>query len=265
MLFRSPMIAQGINSLTGIPANLGLKTVIMLLCTLIFAISSYSGLKRGIKVLSDVNLWLSIFLLAFIFIFGPTRFISETTFNALGILADNFFKMATWMEPFGNLGQFEKTSFPEYWTIFYWAWWLVYAPFVGLFVARISRGRTIRQMVLGTMVYGTIGCVLFFGIMGNFGLYMQLTGQFDAIAFMDANGAPATIIEIINQLPLAKFMVLIFTILAIIFLATTFDSSSYILASVVQKNVEGEPLRWNRLFWAFALCLMPLALMFLGG
>ena len=261
----TPMIAEGVTSLTGIPSTLGLKAGIMLLCTLIFAVSAYSGLKRGIKVLSDINLWLAIFILAFVFIFGPTRFISETTVNGLGILVDNFFKMATWMEPFGNLAQFEETSFPESWTIFYWAWWLVYAPFVGLFVARISRGRTIRQMILGTMVYGTIGCILFFGIMGNFGLYMQLTGSFDVIAFMNENGAPATIIEIINQLPLAKFMVLLFTILAIIFLATTFDSSSYILASVVQKNVEGEPLRWNRLFWAFALCLMPLALMFLGG
>ncbi|MCA1024075.1 BCCT family transporter [Halobacillus litoralis] len=261
----TPMIAQGVNDLTGIPVTLGLKSGIMLLCTLIFAISAYSGLKRGIKILSDVNLWLSIFLLAFIFIFGPTRFMSETTFTSLGLLADNFFRMATWMEPFGNLGQFEKTSFPEYWTVFYWAWWLVYAPFVGLFVARISRGRTIRQMILGTMVYGTIGCVLFFGIMGNFGLYLQISGQFDAIAFMNDNGAPATIIEIMNQLPLADFIVLIFTVLAIIFLATTFDSSSYILASVTQRNVEGEPLRWNRLFWAFALCIMPLALMFLGG
>ncbi|WP_079479303.1 BCCT family transporter [Halobacillus salinus] len=261
----TPMIAEGIHSLTGIPANLGMKSAIMLLCTLIFAISAYSGLKRGIKVLSDINLWLAIFILGFIFVVGPTRFISETTFNALGILTDNFFKMATWVEPFGNLGQFEQTGFPESWTVFYWAWWLVYAPFVGLFVARISRGRTIRQMVLGTMVYGTLGCILFFGIMGNFGLYMQLTGSFDVIGFMNENGAPATIVEIINQLPLAKFMVLLFTILAIIFLATTFDSSSYILASVVQKNVEGEPLRWNRLFWAFALCLMPLVLMFLGG
>ncbi|MFZ0368183.1 MAG: BCCT family transporter [Halobacillus sp.] len=261
----TPMIAEGVNSLTGIPANLGLKAIIMLLCTLIFAISSYSGLKRGIKVLSDINLWLALFILAFIFIFGPTRFISETTVNGLGILADNFFKMATWMEPFAGIGPFGETNFPESWTIFYWAWWLVYAPFVGLFVARISRGRTIRQMVLGTMIYGTIGCILFFGIMGNFGLYMQLTGSFDVVAFMDQNGAPATIIAIINQLPLAKFMVLAFTVLAIIFLATTFDSSSYILASVVQKSVEGEPMRWNRLFWAFALCLMPLALMFLGG
>ncbi|SDJ49376.1 BCCT family transporter [Salimicrobium halophilum] len=261
----TPMIAEGVSYLTGIPVTLGMQAVIMLVCTGIFAVSSYSGLKKGIKVLSDINLWLVLFILGFILIFGPTRFILETTFNSLGILLDNFFKMATWMEPFGTLGEFEETQFPESWTIFYWAWWLVYAPFVGLFVARISRGRTIREMIFGTIVYGTLGCVLFFGIMGNFGLYMQLTGQFDAIAFMSDNGAPATIIEIIAQLPFANFLVLVFTILAIIFLATTFDSSSYILASVVQKEIDGEPKRWNRLFWAFALCIMPLVLLFLGG
>ncbi|WP_102336222.1 BCCT family transporter [Salimicrobium jeotgali] len=261
----TPMIAQGVNYLTGIPVTLGMQAVIMLVATAIFAVSSYSGLRNGIKVLSDINIWLVIFILAFILAVGPTRFILETTFNAVGILLDNFFKMATWMEPFGNLGQFEETGFPEAWTIFYWAWWLVYAPFVGLFVARISRGRTIREMIFGTIVYGSLGSILFFGIMGNFGLYLQLTGQFDAISFLEANGAPATIIEIIAQLPFAPFMVFVFTVLAIIFLATTFDSSSYILASVVQKEIDGEPERWNRLFWAFALCLMPLVLLFLGG
>ncbi|MFG6118867.1 BCCT family transporter [Thalassobacillus sp. B23F22_16] len=261
----TPMIAEGISDLTGFEADMTMQAFILLICTAIFAFSAYSGLKKGIKLLSDINLWLALFLLGFIFLFGPTRFIMETTTNSVGILLDNFFKMATWTEPFGNLGEFEETGFPEGWTIFYWAWWLVYAPFVGLFVARISRGRTIRQMILGTMVYGTLGCILFFGIMGNFGLYMQMTGSFDTIGYMNEHGAPAAIVAIIGQLPLAKFMVLIFTILAIIFLATTFDSSSYILSAVVQKEVDGEPLRWNRLFWAFALCLLPLALMFLGG
>ncbi|WP_163536947.1 BCCT family transporter [Gracilibacillus sp. YIM 98692] len=261
----TPMIAEGVHLLTGIPVTLFMQAVIMIVCTTIFAISAYSGLRKGIKLLSDINLWLALFILAFVLILGPTRFIVETTFNSLGILLDNFFKMSTWVEPFGNLGGFTESGFPEGWTVFYWAWWLVYAPFVGLFVARISRGRTIREMVLGTMVYGTLGCVLFFGILGNFGLYMQLTGSFDAIAFMDQNGPAATIIAIINQLPFSNLIVLVFTILAVIFLATTFDSSSYILASVVQKEVEGEPIRWNRLFWAFSLCIMPLVLLFLGG
>ncbi|MYL61719.1 BCCT family transporter, partial [Virgibacillus halodenitrificans] len=115
----TPMIAEGIHDLTGIPVTLGLKAVIMLLCTAIFAISSYSGLSRGIKVLSDVNLWLAIFILAFIFILGPTVFISETTFTSIGLILDNFFSMATWLEPFRNMGGFTETKFPESWTVFY--------------------------------------------------------------------------------------------------------------------------------------------------
>ncbi|KGX91642.1 choline transporter BetT [Pontibacillus halophilus JSM 076056 = DSM 19796] len=261
----TPMIAQGVSHLTGAEPTIGLKTVILVVCTVIFAVSAYTGLKKGIKVLSDVNLWLSLFLLAFVFVFGPTLFISEATFNSLGLVLDNFFKMSTWTEPFRNFGPFNETGFPEGWTIFYWAWWLVYAPFIGLFIAKISRGRTIRQMIIGTILYGSIGCVLFFGIIGNYGLYMQLSGQYDVIAVLNSQGAPAAIIDVFNQLPLGSFIIGIFTILAVIFLATTFDSGSYILASVTQKNVEEEPLRWNRLFWAFALCLLPLTLMYLGG
>lgn len=261
----TPMIAAGVSDITGIPVTLGMQSMIMLLCTIIFAASSYVGLKKGIKILSDVNLGLAIFILVFIFIMGPTLFISNTTFTSIGLILDNFFTMATWLEPFGNLGGYEKTGFPQSWTVFYWAWWVVYAPFVGLFVARISRGRTIQEMILGTMIYGTVGCMLFFGILGNFGLYLQLSGAFDVIGFMNAEGAPATIIAILHQLPLSKLIVPVFTVLAIIFLSTTFDSASFILAAVVQKKVDEEPLRWNRLFWAFTLTVLPLVLMFIGG
>ncbi|MFC2949033.1 BCCT family transporter [Virgibacillus sediminis] len=262
----TPMIAEGVNDMTGIPVNLGLQAAIMLLCTLIFAFSAYSGLRRGIRVLSDINLVLAIFILLFIFIFGPTVFISETTFSSFGVIADNFFSMSTWLEPMAHIPGYEETGFPEAWTVFYWAWWVVYAPFVGLFVARISRGRTIKEMILGTMIYGTLGCILFFGIMGNFGLYLQLTGTFDVISFMNENGAPAAIIAILHELPLSVLIVPIFVVLAILFLATTFDSASYILAAVAQRTVKGgEPLRWHRMFWAFTLTILPLALMFIGG
>src|SRR5699024_11556610 len=113
-------------------------------------------------------------------------------------------------------------------------------PFVGLFVARISRGRTIREMILGTMIYGTIGSVLFFGILGNFGLYLQLTGNLDVIGFMNEQGAPAAIIAILHELPLSQLIVPIFSILVIIFLASTFDSFFYILASVFLMEVHSE-------------------------
>ncbi|WP_066194162.1 BCCT family transporter [Gracilibacillus timonensis] len=262
----TPMIAEGINHVTNIPVTLGMQAVIMLICTAIFAFSSYSGINKGIKVLSDLNIWLVFFILIFVFIFGPTLFISEMTFTSLGMIANNFFNMATWLEPLANIPGTEGTGFPETWTIFYWAWWVVYAPFVGLFVARISRGRTIKEMILGTLVYGTLGSVLFFGILGNFGLYLQLSGSFDVIGFMDNYGAPAAIIAILDQLPISWLIIPVFTVLAIIFLATTFDSASYILASVAQRRiVAGEPMRWHRIFWAFVLMILPMALMFIGG
>ncbi|WP_243387162.1 BCCT family transporter [Bacillus kexueae] len=261
----TPLIATGVQDLTGIEASMTMNTVILLICTFIFAASAYSGLRKGIKVLSDLNLWLAVLLLGFIFITGPTLFMAETSISSLGYMLDNFFKMATWTEPFNDLGPFDRTGFPESWTVFYWAWWLVYAPFVGLFVAKISRGRTIRQMVLGTILYGSIGCLLFFGILGNFGLYLELTGQYSVISVLNEQGAPAAIMGILSQLPFSSLLIAVFSLLAIIFLATTFDSGSYILASVVQKEVTDEPLRWNRLFWAFALAILPLTLMYIGG
>lgn len=262
----TPMIAEGVNHVTGIPVSLGMQAVIMLICTAIFAFSSYSGINKGIKLLSDLNIWLVLFILAFVFIFGPTLFISEMTFTSIGRIVNNIFSMATWLEPVASVPGYEATNFPETWTVFYWAWWVVYAPFVGLFVARISRGRTIKEMVLGTLIYGTLGCVLFFGILGNYGLYLQLSQSFDVIGFMNEYGAPAAIIAILDQLPISWFIIPVFTILAIIFLATTFDSASYILAAVAQRKlIGGEPMRWHRIFWAFMLMILPMALMFIGG
>lgn len=261
----TPLIAQGINELTGIPTGLGLQTGILLFCTIIFSISSYSGIKKGIKFLSDINAWMLLALLLFVFIFGPTVFLTETTFSSLGLIMDNFFRMSTWAEPFNNFGPFERTGFPESWTVFYWAWWIVYAPFVGMFIAKISRGRTIRQMILGSIGYGSLGCMLLYAIFGNYGLYLQISGQLDVIQLLNQYGASVAIMEILHQLPLSGLVIFIFVVLSILFLATQYDSSSYILSAIVQKEVVDEPVRWNRLVWAFALSILPLILMYVGG
>lgn len=260
-----PLIGSGIHDLTGLEVTKFVKALILIICTIIFGASAFSGLKKGIRVLSDMNLWLSFFLLGFVFIIGPTLFIAETTFNALGIVGTNFLRMSTWTEPFNNLGSFERTGFPESWTVFFWAWWLVFAPFVGLFVARISKGRTVRQLILGTLIYGTLGSVLFFGILGNYAIFLEMSGQFNVVETVQNSGPPAAVMGILNTLPMGKLLVGVFVVLAVIFTATTFDSGSYIIASVVQKDVKGEPVRWNRLFWAFALSFLPIVLMYLGG
>lgn len=261
----APLINEGISHLFGIPSTTASQIGVLFLCTMLFAYSSYKGMDEGIKVLSNINFWGALALLAFVLIAGPTLFMLETGLDSLGRMLSNFFIMASWAEPFGGYGSFADTHFPQDWTIFYWAWWLVFAPSMGLFVARISRGRTIKQMVSGAIFFGSFGCALYFMILGNFGLSLQLSGQLDVVSILNEQGATKAIYAILSQLPMSTFVIAVFTLLCIIFTATTFDSISFILASVVQNNVTEDPLRWNRLFWAFTLSFMPSVLMFMGG
>lgn len=261
----APLINEGISYLFGIPSTTTSQIGVLLLCTALFAYSSYKGMDEGIKVLSNINFWGALALLAFVLFAGPTLFMLETGLDSIGRMLSNFFVMATWAEPFGGYGTFENTHFPQDWTIFYWAWWLVFAPSMGLFVARISRGRTIKQMVSGSIFFGSLGCALYFMILGNFGLSLQLSGQLDVISILNEQGPTTAIFSILEQLPMSTLVIAVFTILCIIFTATTFDFISFILASVVQNNVTEDPLRWNRLFWAFTLSFMPSVLMFMGG
>ncbi|USH04427.1 BCCT family transporter [Grimontia kaedaensis] len=261
----APLINEGISYLFGIPSTTVTQIGVLLLCTALFAYSSYKGMDEGIKVLSNINFWGALGLLAFVLFAGPTLFMLETGLDSIGRMLSNFFVMATWAEPFGGYGTFEDTHFPQDWTIFYWAWWLVFAPSMGLFVARISRGRTIKQMVSGSIFFGSLGCALYFMILGNFGLSLQLSGQLDVVSILNEKGATTAIFAILEQLPMSTVVIAVFTVLCIIFTATTFDSISFILASVVQNNVTEDPLRWNRLFWAFTLSVMPSILMFMGG
>ncbi|WP_434996704.1 BCCT family transporter [Vibrio scophthalmi] len=261
----APLIGEGLHYLFGVPKNTLSQVLVLLVCTAIFAYSSYAGLEKGIKFLSNVNFWGAMGLLAFVLVAGPTIFMLETGLDSLGRMLSNFFVMATWAEPFGGYGSFEDTHFPQDWTIFYWAWWLVFAPSMGLFVARISRGRTIKEMVSGAIFFGSLGCFLFFMILGNYGLSLQLSGELDIVGILNTEGATKAIFSMLEMLPMGTLVIAVFTLLCIIFTATTFDSISYILASVVQNNVTEEPMRWNRMFWAFTLSFLPTVLMFMGG
>ncbi len=261
----APLINEGISYLFGIPATTGSQILVLMVCTAIFAYSSYMGMDKGIKILSNINFWGALGLLLFVLVCGPTIFMLETGLDSIGRMLSNFFVMATWAEPFGGMGTFEDTHFPQDWTIFYWAWWLVFAPSMGLFVARISRGRTIKQMVSGAVFFGSLGCSMYFIILGNYGLSLQLSGELDVVGILNSEGATRAIFATLETLPFSTFVIAVFTLLCVIFTATTFDSISYILASVVQTNVTEDPMRWNRLFWAFTLSFMPSALMFMGG
>ena len=262
----SPMITEGLHELFNTPKDITMQLVVLLVTTLIFAYSAYQGLRGGIQFLSNINFYMAVAFLLFVLVTGPTVFMLNTGLESIGRSLTNMIKMMTWTEAFGEFSGhgFQKTGFPQDWTVFYWAWWLVFAPTIGLFIAKISKGRTIRQMAVGSIFFGSLGCSVFFIILGNYGMYLQLTGALDVVAVLNEQGATATIFAVLNTLPMAKLVIAVFTVLAIIFTATTFDSISYILASVVQHEVNDEPHRWNRLFWAFTLCFMPAVLMFIG-
>ena len=259
--FSTPMIAACIARLTGLEVTFGLEVFSVMLCVALFATSVWFGLNRGIKRLSDLNLVLAFALLLFVLVVGPTLFLFQTSLNSVLTIVPNFLKMNWWTDPFTD------SLFFRDWTVFYWAWWIAYAPFVGLFVTRISRGRTIRQVILGMTLYGSLGCALFYMIFGNFGLYLELSDTLLVTEVVRTSGGPAAIVAILDQLPLASLVILAFATVSVIFSATTYDSASYILASSATLRLEAgdDPPRWHRLFWAITLTILPLALMFIGG
>lgn len=259
--FSTPMIAACIAWLFNIEPDNTLEIAVVGLCILLFAISVWAGLKKGIKRLSDINVALAFGLLLFILAVGPTAFLLKTGLNSVGVMADNFLRMNFWTDPFTDSG------FVESWTIFYWAWWIAFAPYIGLFVTRISRGRTIRQVIFGMLVWGSLGSWLFYMVMGNYALFLEISGRLDFTGIMASVNGSAAIVAMLEQLPLAALVISVFSIISIVFAATTYDSASYTLASSATLHLKAgdDPARWHRVFWAFALGLMPVALMLLQG
>lgn len=259
--FSTPMIAACIAWLFDLETGDTLEIAVIGLCIVLFAISVWLGLKKGIKRLSNINVALAFALLLFILFAGPTTFLLKTSLNGLGVMAQNFIRMNFWTDPFSSSG------FVESWTIFYWAWWIAFAPYVGLFVTRISRGRTIRQVILGMLIWGSLGSWLFYMIMGNYALFLELSGSLDFTGIMKSVSGDAAIVAMLTQLPLAAIVVGIFSLISIIFAATTYDSASYTLASSATLHLKAgdDPARWHRVFWAFALGLMPVALMLMSS
>lgn len=169
--------------------------------------------------------------------------------------------MSTYTQPFGS-GEFTKD-----WTVFYWGWWIAFMPMMGMFVGKISRGRSIKNVMWGQMIWGSLGCCFSFMIFGGYSLYLQKSGRVDLVSILNNEGQSQAIIAILKTLPMAKIMMLFLCIVCFVYLATTIDSCAYVLAGATTKKLSptGEPARWNRLFWALLFCILSIALMLIGG
>ncbi len=257
----TPMISAAFAEFAGLDRNFTLDVAVVVACVAIYGTSAYLGIDRGFKRMADGAMVLALLFLLFVLIVGPTLFILKMSTNGIGIVLQNFLRMNTWTDPVRNSG------FVENWTVFYWAWWIAYGPFVGLFVTRISRGRSLREIILGMLSFGTLGAGIFFMVLGNYAMHLDLAGILDVTGIMAAKGEAAAIASVIASLPASQLALAAFVLVAVVLLATTYDSASYTLASVSTRRLEAgrHPARWNRLFWACALGLVPVTLMFVEG
>ena len=252
----TPMLGAVAARLIGIDESFAMTLVISALCVALFAISVYLGLERGIRRLSNLNLALAGVFLVWVLVTGPAIFALELGTSAIGLMLQEFVRMNTWTDPI------LQTGFTEDWTVFYWAWWIAYGPFMGLFVTKISRGRTLRAVIFGMIAFGTLGCALFYVVWGNSVMWMDMH---QGIGFLDlvregktASAIAAAVGNLAGQpLPLAIFLVL-----GLVFVATTYDSASYSIAASATRNMTpgSHPTRPHRVFWAFALAVLPIAL-----
>ena len=253
----SPVVSATITEFFSIEQNLTITVSCLLVCMLIYSISLYFGVEEGIQRLSKLCAYMAFFVLLYILIFGPTLFLIKSSYESLVFMIKNFFTMSLGPPPIG------KSEFSKAWTIFMWAWFFGLGPFVGIFIARISRGRTIRAMILGALGFGTMGTSLFFMIMGNNAMYLEINGIMPIIDIW-SNESPAVMVsKSISGMAMGKWILPFVGVFCLVFMATTFDSGAYTLASSATKKMKAgeDPEIWNRIFWAFFIALLPLALL----
>lgn len=256
-----PLLSAMFATLFGSEDTLLVKMGVLIMFTVLFGSSVYRGLKKGIKLLADINMVLGVIVLLFILLAGPTVFILNLTTNSIGLVLDNFLAAISWTDPI------EQGDFPRDWTGFYWAWWVAYTGMVGLFFGRISRGRTIRQLVLGVIGWGTLGTWLCLAITGAYSIYLEHSGVLSMTSILSEQGMSYVNALAIESLPLGKVTLAVFCVLSVIFYATTFDSSAYVLASICAKNLpnDAEPKRWSRVSWAILLAFLTAGILQSGA
>ena len=260
-----PMISGVGAKVFGVTEGFALDAVILIGLTVVFAASVSMGLDKGIKVLSDMNVYLAFGLFLFILTVGPTGFIIGHAWDSVVLMLSEYHIMS--LRPYDADG----STFAADFTVFYWAWWIAWAPFMGMFIARISRGRTIRQIVVGVVLGASAGCWVSFSILGNTAMKLMIDGQ-EAMTqllavetYADVNG-PLAVVTLLESLPMPGFVLIAFFILAFLFIATSLDSAAFVLAATASKDLppQGQPARWHRLMWAFLMAGMSLALLYLG-
>ena len=256
----TPLMATIINYIfnTNLSRNF-INIIIILITCFIYTYSLLHGFK-GISKLANLCIYLFYGLIAFVFIFGnQAQYIIDNGFSALGIMIQNFIGLSTFTDPL------RESSFPQNWTIYYWAYWMVRCVAAPFFIGNISRGRTIRQTILGGYVFGVGSTLISFIVLGNYSMGVQFSGKANLISwFNKSNDIYETIIYIIKSLPFSSLVMILILFTMIAFYATSFDSIAYTAACYSYYNLkeDQQPSKGIQLMWCILLVLLPIALLF---
>ncbi|MCO5123505.1 MAG: BCCT family transporter [Rhizobacter sp.] len=246
--------AAGLNYLFGIPLGSTTQIVLVIGITAIALTSVLAGLDAGVKRLSEINMVLALALLLFVIVVGPTLALLSGFFGNLGAYVEYLPALAN---PFGR----EDTNFSQGWTAFYWAWWISWSPFVGMFIARVSRGRTVREFIVSVLIVPSLACVLWMTVFGGTAISQVVNDGYQAVVGADL---PLQIFQMLDALPLAQITSFLAIVLVIVFFVTSSDSGSLVI-DVISAGGKIDAPTPQRVFWCVFEGLVAIALILGGG
>ena len=250
-------INAGMHYLFNFEESVNLQVILILIITLGATLSVVSGLHKGIQLLSKMASVMAIILMGFMLVVGPTSFILGSTVQSTGYYLQNLIATSTWMEV--NT----ESRWMDSWTFFYWGWWFAWAPFVSLFIARISKGRTIKELLIGVVFAPSAVSILWISIFGSTAFHIELFGEGGITAAVNENITTA-LFSLLEHFPLSYFSILFVVIAGIIFFVTSSDSGSLVIDFITSGSREKTAV-WLRIFWALAEGVVAATLVYGGG
>lgn len=250
-------INSGLNYLFGLEDSTFMQIALVTILTIGATISLILGLKRGIKNLSIISAWMAVALITYMFLVGPTLYILDSFIQNTGYYFQNIIVLGTWSEVFTN------SNWQDEWTIFYWGWWFAWAPFVGIFVARISKGRTIREFIFGVILAPTLTIIIWVTVFGAAGIYEEVFGGGGIVDAVNNNLTTAMYV-LLERHPLAFISSMSIIIVGCIFFVTSSDSGSFVV-DCITSSTDGDTPKTQRTFWTTLEGIIACVLLLGGG
>ncbi|WP_329284652.1 BCCT family transporter [Streptomyces sp. NBC_00691] len=250
-------VSEGLNLTMGVENSTATQLIVIVSLSGAFVLSAFSGLHKGVKWLSTINIVLAGCLMLFVFLLGPTVYILDTIPASVGGYLHELLPMAS------RTGAFTDRKWLGAWTIFYWAWWLSWAPFVGTFIARISRGRTIREFLVGVLLVPSGATVVWFCVMGGTAIRLESTGAADLATTMK-DGAEASLFAMLEALPIGTVTSVVAMLLVMTYFITSADSASLVMGSLTSRGSLNPPT-WLVVSWGVLMAAVAAVLLVVGG